>query len=172
MASVKIDISEVVRDLERLSDGLSDMTPLFKEIAVLEQGETLMRFRSQKDPDGKPWSDPITIRRDGGGSRDGRFTRENAWNYVLKSNFHAVPPGWHWFDRSRGDKVLQDTGTLRNSIGIAYGSDYAIVGSNLEYAEKHQKGIGVKKRAFLGINDRSLENIEEALASYVEGLLK
>jgi phage gpG-like protein len=172
MASIKLDVSNVLRRFKKVSSGLDDMSPVFRQIAVLEQGQTLMRFRTEKDPDGKRWPDSKTIRRDANAARDGRFTRENAWNYVLKSNFHAVPPGWHWFSRARGDKVLTDTGTLRRSIGIAYGKDYAIVGTNIEYAEKHQEGIGVKRRAFLGINAQTNKNIEEAFEAYFKGLLK
>lgn len=171
MASIVLDISGALKELERINGGLQNQTSLFKSIADSELSETLLRFRSETDPEGKKWAASNTIRRDGGGGR-GPYTREQSWNYVLKSNYHAVPPGWHWFDRSRGDKALTDTGTLRRSIGISYGPDYGIVGTNLEYAKRNQEGDGVRKREFLGVSKRTISNVENILQMYIKGLLK
>lgn len=174
MASIVLNIGDVLKRLDKMSNGLADQTQFFKNISDLELSQTMMRFRTETDPDGEKWEDSNTIRRDGGGAGTGRggFTAEQSWNYVLKSNFHAVPPGWHWFDRARGDKVLTDTGTLRRSIGISYGADYGIVGTNLSYAKRNQDGDGVKQRQFLGVNDRTMKNIETALDAYMKGLLR
>lgn len=175
MASITVlNIGDVIKKLDKMSNGLADQTKFFKNISDLELSQTMKRFSTETDPEGKKWEDSITIRRDGGGAGTGRggFTAEQSWNYVLKSNYHAVPPGWHWFNRARGDKVLTDTGTLRRSIGTSYGPDYAIVGTNLSYAKRNQEGDGVKQRQFLGINARSIQNVETALEFYMKGLLK
>ena len=127
---------------------------------------TKLRFDKQVDPKDKPWPDPITIRRDAGGNRGG-FTREQSWNYVLKSNFHAVPKGWHWFDRNR-DKVLRDTGTLFNSISRDFGKDFAIVGTDLSYAEKLQTG----RFPFIGITSRTESNLDIAMNAFLKGAFK
>lgn len=144
------------------------MRPFYKRVSELELSNTKLRLREQVDPQGKKWPDPITIRRNGNGRRNGEFTREQSWNYVLKSRFHAAPPGWHFFDRQRGDKVLRDTGTLFNSLGSFYGPDYAQVGTNLEYSVKLQNG----RFPFLGINNKTIDNITKVVNSYMKGLLK
>lgn len=169
MASVIVfDIRDATKKLDKLNTGLLDMTQMFKNIADLELSQTRLRYRKEEDPDGKKWPDPITIRRDGNGRRSGQFTREQSWNYVLKSNYHAAPPGWHFFDKQRGDKILRDTGTLFNSLGIAYGKDYAMVGTNVEYADKLQNG----RFPFLGVNEKTEKNIRSAVTAFVKGLLK
>lgn len=167
MASVTVDVRNLIIGLGKLNKGLSDMSPLFRNIAELELSETKLRFNDQKDPDGKNWPEPITIRRNSPSSGGG-YSQQEAWNYVLKSNFHAVPNGYHWFSKSRGDKVLRDTGTLLASIGSASGKDYAVVGTNMEYANKLQKG----RFPFIGINKLTVSNVNEAVDSYLKGLIK
>ena len=166
MADVKIDLTKVMNGLSSAKDNFEDMSKFFRNISELELSDTKLRFKSEKDPEGNKWPDPITIRRDGEGSSGG-FTKEQSWNYVLKSNFHAVPNGWHWFDRNR-DKVMRDSGTLYNSISAAYGKDYAIVGTNIEYAEKLQKG----RFPFIGVTAKTEDNINEAMALFLKGLFK
>lgn len=169
MASIKVDIREVIYGLSNIRKKIDDMSPFFKSIADMELAQTKIRYRNQEDPSGKKWPDPITIRRDGSTvAGRGQFTREQSWNYVLKSNFHAAPPGWHFFDKSRGDKVLRDTGKLYQSLGRDYGTDYAIVGTNTEYSDKLQSG----RFPFLGINERTQRNISKSLKSYIRGILK
>lgn len=171
MASVTIDISKVIKGLTKIKVGVQDMSFFFRNVAELELSETKLRFRNQEDPDGKKWPDSFTIRRNGGGGGGG-YTREQSWNYVKKSNYKAAPPGWHFFSRSFGDKILNDTGNLSRSIGSSFGKDFAIVGTNVEYAKKHQEGDGVKQRRFLGVNKKTDSNIQKALDSYMKGLLK
>lgn len=168
MASVVFDISDLLKKTDNMVKNLGDMSSLFRAISELELSQTKLRFRAEKDPSGKLWPDPVTIRRDGGGRREGGFSREQSWNYVLKSNFHATPPGWHFFDRSRGDRALRDTSNLFNSLGSSWGKDYAVVGTNVEYADKLQSG----RFPFLGINDRTRKNVNDALGSFMKGLLK
>lgn len=167
MASIEIDVRKILKILAKSQANLSDLSPFFKNVADLELSQTMMRFKNEVDPEGIPWPEPITIRRDGGGGRSGGYTQEQSWNYVLKSRFHAAPPGWHFFDGSR-DKVLTDTGTLRRSLGIASGKDYAIVGTNLEYAQGLQRG----RFPFLGINGQTEKNVNTAMSKFLKGILK
>lgn len=171
MASVVFDIRKAVKTLSTMNRGLSDMTPLFREVSQAELSETLLRFRAEENPEGVKWEDSKTIRR-GGDENPGPYTREQSWNYVLKSNFHAVPPGWHWFNRSMGDKVLRDTGTLMASISNAFGPNFGVVGTNLEYAKKHQEGDGVAKREMFGVSKTTEENVENAVNLFLGGLLR
>lgn len=169
MADIKIT-ENISKKLGKLKASISDMTPAFKDIADHEWSATKLRYIGEKDPEGNKWEKPFTVRRDGGGTRSQKF--RDPWPYVVASNYHAAPPGWHFFDAGRGDKILRDTGVLFNSIGRAYGKDFAIVGTNVEYGRKHQEGIGVKKREFLGINQKTLDNVKRVVDFYLAGALK
>jgi phage gpG-like protein len=54
-----------------------------------------------------------------------------------------------WKKITRDGMILQDTGVLKHSFLPFYSKKDAGIGSDLEYAEKHEKGIGVKKRRIL-----------------------
>lgn len=166
MADVKIT-GNISKEIENLTAKLKDMTPVFKDIADLELSATRLRFTKEVDPNGNKWPEPFTVRRDGGGNRSQEF--RNPWGYVVASNYHAAPPGYHFFDPARGDKILRDTGNLFNSIGRAYGPNFAIVGTNVDYARKNQEGDGVKARPFLGINQKTYENIKNLTEFYLTG---
>lgn len=164
MASIVFDARDVLRKLGALSGGLKNMEELFRNIADLELSQTSLRFRDGEAPDGSKWRDPISIRRDAGGSS---FTREAAWGYWKASNFHAIPQGWHFFNRGQGDKPMIDTGQLSQSIQRVFGRDYAEVGTNLKYG-KYVQALGF---TFLGVNKKTEENIEDAYENYIKGFL-
>lgn len=145
---------------------LKSLSPVYKAIADLELSATKLRYIREEDPEGNKWPDPITIRRDRGGSVGG-FTHEQAWNYVVKSRFHGLPKGWHWFKRGN-DKVMRDTGILFNSIQRLYTDSYAIVGTNTKYGKKLQEG----RFRFLGINKKTEDNIVYVINKFLGGLLK
>ena len=162
MIAIKIDDKEVQKGLLKVAGFIGDMSKAFKAIADLELSQTKLRYKNEQDPKGKPWPDPITIRRDGTGSRNTKYTKDQLWGYVLKSNYHAAPPGYHFFSRSRGDKVLRDSGQLMLSIGRAYGKGFALVGTNKTYAKKLQSG----RFPFLGINKKTYDNIEKTFTQF------
>lgn len=170
MASITLDDKNLKKKLATLIKKMADATPAFRDIADLEWAQTRFRYIKEVDPEGSPWPVPFTVRRDGGVAS--RAQGKDPWAYVIASNYHAAPPGYHFFDSARGDKILRDTGTLFNSIGRDFGPTFAIVGTNMEYAEKNQNGDGVKKRAFLGINRKTEQNVRQVLTSYLSGALK
>ena len=143
---------------------LKSMAPVWKAIGDLELSQTKLRFVKEVDPEGNKWPDPITIRKDAGGSTS---SHEEAWAYAKASNFHALPNGWHFFRRG-SDKVLRDTGILFNSIQRAYTDTYAIVGTNIKYGRKLQEG----RFPFLGINKKTEDNIIFVLNKFLGGLLR
>lgn len=161
MVEIKVELKKLVERLRSLEKQLVDMTPIFKDIADIELSETKLRYIEEVDPDHRKWAKPFTLRRGGPGQVNTAY--DNPWAYVVASNYQAAPPGFHFFDSGSGDKILRDTSTMFNSIGRAYGKDFAAVGTNLEYAKKHQYGEGVKKREFLGINKKTIENIDQII---------
>lgn len=170
-----IVISETVtKGLNNLSKKLSNMTPVFKDIADYELMNTKLRYKQAIDPDLKEWPDPFTIRRgrsaeSGSGRRTKRsgWSQKDAWKYTVAANFHATAPGYHFFDPFR-DRPMFDTGSLFASIGRAYGKDYAIVGTNKEYAGKLQNG----RFPFLGINNNTEIYVKKVVEFYLMGVAK
>ena len=171
MADIEVSSDKIVKALDKLVDKMADMTPAFKDIADYELAQTKLRFIKERDPDGNEWETPFTIRRDGGGGRDTTFN--DPWEYVIASNYKAAPPGFHFFDKGRDDKILRDTGNLFNSLSRAYGPGYAIVGTNVSYADDNQFGLGnTKARPFLGLNRQSVQNVEKVIKFYLMGTVK
>ena len=161
---VKVKFDKRLVNLGNGAEKLKNMAPVWKAIADLELSQTKLRFIKEEDPQGNKWPDPKTIRRDNGGSSS---SKEGAWAYAIKSRFHALPPGWHFFRRG-SDKILRDTGVLFNSIQRAYTDNYAVVGTNTQYAKKLQEG----RFPFLGINKKTEDNIIYVLNKFLGGPLK
>jgi len=65
-----------------------------------------------------------------------------------------IKPRWRNHRRVQGQPLL-DTGRLRNSIRGATTGNTMRIFTDVEYAQYHQEGIGVKKRAILP-DDRGL----------------
>ena len=181
MASIVIDsnLKDLAKKIGTMTKKLEGMTPAFKDIADMELAETKFRYKMQIDPGGNPWPTSFTIRRGeyietGSGARTKQqWNQADAWKYVVASNYHATPPGWRFFNEAFGDKILLDTGMLQKSLGRAYGKDYAMVGSNREYAVDVQEGRGKRKaRPFIGINKNTYDNVETVMKKYIQGVLK
>lgn len=161
---VKLKIDKRLANLGNGAKRLKNMAPVFKAIADLELSQTKLRFIKEQDPDGKKWPDPITIRRDAGGSQ---LSQAEAWDYFKSANYQALPRGWHFFRRG-SDKVLRDTGVLFNSIQRGYTDTYAIVGTNTTYGKTLQEG----RFPFLGVNKKTEDNIIFVFNKFLGGLLK
>ena len=66
-------------------------------------------------------------------------------------------------------KLLQDTGTLRSSFKIFYSTVNAGIGSKLNYAETHEKGIKpVPKRRVLPNTRDVVKDIKRVYEKYVD----
>lgn len=67
---VTIDDTEVRAALAGAEERATDMTPAFDEIGATVVSHTLLRFASQTDPDGHPWTplSPVTVALRGGGN--------------------------------------------------------------------------------------------------------
>ena len=78
-------------------------------------------------------------------------------------------PGIRRYKQSKGYilKVLQATGRMRASINYRVSGNELTVGTNVSYAYKHQLGIGVPKREFLGISEENNKAIVSILDDYL-----
>jgi phage virion morphogenesis protein len=90
------------------------------------------------------------------------------------------PDGMDWpewseaYAKTRGSQhsLLVNRGDLLDSIQFEVIDDHtAEVGSNLIYASAHQEGIGVPQRAFVGVNDENMDEIEKAVDDWLEDIL-
>jgi phage virion morphogenesis protein len=117
----KIEVKDkVVRDyLDRLMQLLQNPTPLMADIAQQLEYAAESQFSEEKGPDGQAWPDLA----------DSTKARREKRGYTPI-------------------KMLQASGILAESVSTAYGSDYAQIGSNMEYARIHffggQAGRGLK----------------------------
>lgn len=65
-------------------------------------------------------------------------------------------------------KLLQDTGALRLSFRPFATKNNAGIGSDLDYAERHEEGLGVPQRRMLPKQSEVKQPIRDILDQYVE----
>lgn len=74
-----------------------------------------------------------------------------------------------------GVKILQDTGTLRNTLSSKVFSNEAHIFSNLKYAAAHNFGYAPKnipQRKFLWIYKKRQETMIKIIIDYILGIIK
>lgn len=128
---------EIRSRLQELQRRLRDLTPVMKNIGEMLLLSTDQRFETETGVDGLPWL-PNSPRTEAQKRAQGRI-----------------------------NKILQNTGRLRASVTYVATSDRVIVGTNVAYAAKPQKGIGQPKREYLGISQEDRRNIIVFLDSYL-----
>lgn len=93
----------------------------------------------------------------------------------LRFNTSTDPEGQRWepskrvLRQGRG-RTLVETGRLQKSISYASDQNEVNIGTDVEYAEKHQEGLdGLPKREFLGISQKDEQEIERIVQKHIEG---
>lgn len=111
--------------------------------------ERQLRFRNEVDPSGKKWADISYYNND-----------RKKYRSSLSGN----------------DKILQDTGLMKNSFNYKISNNTLSIGNNQNYFEQHQLGKGaIKKRAMLdteGVNKQEQAAIKDILQKGLEDQLK
>lgn len=85
------------------------------------------------------------------------------------------PQGQEWIPSKRvlrqgKGRTLVETGRLQKSISYSSDSFEVNIGTDVEYAAKHQEGLdGLPKREFLGISAKDEEEIERIVQKHIEG---
>lgn len=85
------------------------------------------------------------------------------------------PQGQEWIPSKRvirqgKGRTLVETGRLQKSISYSSDSFEVNIGTDVEYAAKHQEGLdGLPKREFLGISQKDEQEIERIVQKHVEG---
>lgn len=106
MSLVVVDDRQLVQALQHLKAAGQDMTPAMRKIAQAMALIVEDNFAAEGQPKWEPLSD-VTV-----------AMRTKAAKGKTEGGF----------------RILQDSGQLAGSYSTAHGSDYAVVGSNLEYA--------------------------------------
>lgn len=114
MITITLASDEISAGLARLAAGLSNMSPVMNEIGDYLLGSTEERFKTGKGPDGASWA-----------ARS--FT-------TLQIYARRKPP------QTPGAYPLTLTGTMSNTLHMAYGADFAEVGSGAIQAAVMQFG--------------------------------
>lgn len=151
-------------DFRKLRHSLSKLqnfnySALNKDIGEELKLQTADRFKKQEDPKGNPWKVSIRVRENGG-------------------------------------QILSNNATLKNSIKYRAREEGVAIGTNLVYAATHQNGdegrtirakttkglrfkingkwknkkevkVNIPARAFLGVSDENLADINEILEEHI-----
>lgn len=180
MVSMILNKKNFENRVSKILMNFGDQTRAFKAIADYELSETKLRYLKQEDLQGKAWKEPFTLRKGssnetgtGARTKASGWTYSQAWNYVVASNYQATPPGWRFFDKGKGDKILRNTGMLFKSLSRAYGKNFALVGTNVSYAKAQQEGLGhINARPFLGLNRKSYDNVRKVYLNFMKEVLR
>lgn len=73
-------------------------------------------------------------------------------------------------NRGRSPKLLQDTGTMRESIRGEIAGDTLTVAANVDYAHFHQQGTGrIPARPFMTLQEEDVERIAKMFLPTIRG---
>lgn len=152
-ANVTLDDAAAQEMLKRVEAGARDARPLFTEIGSALEASTRERIETTKvGPDGIPW----------------------------------VPISEEWIDYKREKKhalgILTMRGDLLNSIAFEAGPAFVdIIAGPTDYAAIHQFGgepgmaagpAAIPARPYLGLSDADAQEIQEATADWLAGLVE
>lgn len=138
VVSIEVSDREVRDRLKRLAGRARDPAPAIREICENAVLSTDVRWEKEISPSGVPW--PANT------------------PYTIAQK------------RAQGriNKIMQSTGRGRASINYRLvGRDTGIVGTNVGYLRKHQLGLGVPKREFLGLSKEDLVESLRILDDYL-----
>lgn len=158
------DLSEVNNLVAKMLNRRK-LDPLLQDIGRIVKADTKLNFRSQKDPDGKPWK---PIQRDGQILSDSRRLR-NSINYRVEGSSVRVGTNVEYARIHQfGFFGLEQVGAHTRLIKQAFGKKlkfpvYQTVGP-------HQRYMRIPARPFLGIGKRAQRKIENAIEAWAAEL--
>lgn len=142
--TIEVKNGQVIAGLRKLSAAIANPAPAMKLLATTAHREVVRQYRSQKDPQNRPWT-PLaasTIKR-----------RRNM--------------------RKSAVRILIDTGRLVNSITHEASAREARVGTNTRYAPFHNFGTRrMPQREFMGLTPEAMERTVDRLNEYVARALR
>jgi phage virion morphogenesis protein len=143
LTSIKGDKALQIKFRRLASQIKSNKTPMYKRIGIKLLNEIDKNFKTE--------------------SHDGK-----RWQSLSDRTIFARRRG----PRAGSPQILQDTGTLRRSFDFEATNNQVKVGTNIEYAPKHEHGIGVPQRKMLPSDRKALEISVKIADQYIEDQLK
>lgn len=134
----------------RLRDATDDLTPILNTIGHELTESTKERIADEKkSPEGLPWPDYVKP----------NYAALKRSGIKRKKSAAGVND---WILEPSGGGLLEHAGNLLQSITYNVSSNEVNVGSNEEYARRHQKGgDGIQARAYLGISEADANAINK-----------
>jgi phage virion morphogenesis protein len=146
---------QAVKRLAFMAQRASNLTPALRSIGEYMLGQTRNRFDSSTDPEGKAWK-PLAASTIRAKERSRSRKQKRGAKRLLKKT------------RANPSDILKDSFLLRDSITYQIESRGQLaIGSPQRYAKFHQLGLGVPKRAFLGVNQADKVEIATILAEHI-----
>ena len=139
---ITLDTTRSIKGLDKLSDKLTDMTPLFRNIAGLLADITEDAFDHEMDP-----------------------STHEIWKDLSPRTIKERKAKGYW----PGKKLVQ-TNILFSSITPSSGNDFAQIGTNEDYAaDLHfgNKEKNLEARPFLGYSPDNAEEIEQMISDFL-----
>lgn len=144
---ISVDSAPIQASLRQLGQRLSDLTPVMREIAGVLADVTEEAFTQERDP-----------------------STQTPWQRLQQSTIEARTRRGFW-----PGKVLQQTGQLAANVTQDHGRDFAVVGSNLDYAAIQQLGgtagrggsAVLPARPFLGLSPEGEEEILDLIERHL-----
>lgn len=146
---IAIDSREIDAAFAKLSDRMSDLTPVMQNIGEYMRGETDANFANQRSPDGSPFK-----------FLNPRYARQKEKRKGIRS-------------------ILQFSGSLRASIayqvepdgsGVAIGTNIKTPGGGYSLGIIHQEGStkrNIPARPFLGVSKENEIEIVSIIEDFV-----
>lgn len=141
------DLEKWFKRLEDKKEDVKDMSAFWQIAGDRIKRKSMECFRKEQDPEGRPWK---------------------PWSPAYRALVLSGQMRPKGKKKHLSHKILQDTGELRRSINTRVFRDRVIIGSNLEYADKHQLGIGVPARLFIGVTRDDMTFIRKKLKQYLK----
>lgn len=137
LISIYVADASVRERLKKIQRRTGDLRPALRNVGEMLLLSTDERFEKEIDPSGEPWQ---------------------ANTPFTISQKRAL---------GRIEKILQSTGRGRSSIAYQVTRDTLTIGTNVSYMRKHQLGINVPKREFLGLSKEDNEELMVILEEFV-----
>lgn len=158
---IRGDLGKLTAALQKASR-LDIKNRLGKPVGEALVSSTRERFRSSRDPDGKPWQ-PLAATT----VRSGFKKKDRKKSGGLRKGVA---------EREAKRKILVQSAQLKNSISSDASDTKVAVGTNKPYARVHQLGgkagrgkkVTIPARPFLGVSDGDAREIERLTAKFIE----
>jgi phage virion morphogenesis protein len=146
---------QAIKRLSLLAQRASNLAPALRSIGEYMLLQTRNRFDSSTDPNGKAWK-PLAESTIRAKERSRNRKQKRGAKRLLKKT------------RANPTDILKDVYLLRDTITYQIeGRGQLAIGSPQRYAKFHQMGLGVPRRAFLGVNRADRAEIASILADHI-----